>query len=126
MEGFKAAILLTAQAEVLESVTSGLQNLEVISVLADSVLRTAQNACLEMGTGRGHLVHIEAEDGQILARCFNQGTTPLATEEGKVHVHLVTILGNNANLGMAKMRLASVGNAAVAAIADAWREQEGV
>jgi len=126
VEGFKGAILLTAEGEVLESVTRGRQNLEVISVLANSVLRTSQKACLEMGTGRGRLIHIEAEDGHILARCFNQGTNPLATEEGKVHVHLVMVLGTNANLGMAKMRLASIGNSAVAALAAAWREQKGV
>jgi len=117
VEGFQGAILLTAEGEVLESVSKGRQNLEVVSVLANNLLRTSQKACLEMGTGRGTQIHIEAEKGHILARCFNQGANPLATQEGKVHVHLFMVLGANANLGMAKMRLASVGSSAVGALA---------
>jgi len=117
VEGFEGAILLTAEGEVLESVSTGRQNLEVISVLANSLLRTSQKACLEMGTGRGLQIHVEAEMGHILARCFNEGRNPLTTEEGKVHVHLFMVLRTNANLGMAKMRLASIGTSAVTAMA---------
>ena len=76
-----------------------------IGVLANNVLMNAQKASLEMGTGRGQQVHIEAEKAHILVRCLNEGTDPLKSQPGKAHIHTVLVLGPDASIGMAKMRL---------------------
>jgi DNA-binding response OmpR family regulator/predicted regulator of Ras-like GTPase activity (Roadblock/LC7/MglB family) len=78
-----------------------------IGVLANNVLMNAQKSSLEMGTGRGQQVHIEAEKAHILVRCLNEGTDPLKSQPGKAHIHTVLVLGPECSIGMAKMRLNS-------------------
>jgi len=86
-------------------------------VLANAVLINAQKASLEMGTGRGQQVHIEAEKAHILARCLNEGTDPLRSQPGKAHIHMVVVLTNDASIGLAKMRM----NSAIDKLAEDFR-----
>ncbi len=78
------------------------------SVLANSVLMNAQKASLDMGTGRGQQVHVEAEKAHFLVRCLNEGTDPLRSMPGKAHIHLVLVLKSDASIGMAKLKMNSL------------------
>lgn len=84
------------------------QHLKEVGILANNVLLNAQKASIEMGTGRGQQVHVEAERAHILARCLNEGTDPLKSQPGKAHIHMVLVLKNDASIGLAKLRLGSV------------------
>ena len=84
------------------------QHLKEVGVLANNVLLNAQKASIEMGTGRGQQVHVEAERAHILARCLNEGTDPLKSQPGKAHIHMVLVLKSDASIGLAKLRMSSV------------------
>jgi CheY-like chemotaxis protein len=117
VDGFKGAALFTPKGELLAQYGKDVANLEEIGILANNVLMNAQQASLDMGTGRGQQVHVEAENATILVRCLNEGTDPLASQPGKAHVHLVYVLDNTAPIGLAKLRL----GAAIQKVAEDFR-----
>ncbi len=110
IEGFAGAALYTPTGEALAMLVS--QNKEIdlktVGVLANNVLMNAQKASLEMGTGRGQFVHIEAEKAHIFVRCLNEGTDPLKSQPGKAHIHLVLVLTDDSSIGLAKMKINSI------------------
>lgn len=109
IEGFSGAALYTPTGEVLAMVQGEVANLKEVGVLANTVLLNAQKSSLEMGTGRGQQVHVEAENAHLLVRCMNEGTDPIRSQPGKAHIHLVVVvLKNDASIGLAKMRVNSV------------------
>ncbi|MDP1823595.1 MAG: response regulator [Archangium sp.] len=108
IEGFSGAAVYTPTGEVLALVQGDVANLKDVGVLANTVLLNAQKSSLEMGTGRGQQVHVEAENAHLLVRCMNEGTDPIRSQPGKAHIHLVVVLKNDASIGLAKMRMTSV------------------
>lgn len=108
IEGFSGAAVYTPTGEVLSMVQGDVANLKDVGVLANTVLLNAQKSSLEMGTGRGQQVHVEAEKAHLLVRCMNEGTDPIRSQPGKAHIHLVVVLKNDASIGLAKMRMNSV------------------
>lgn len=107
LEGFSGAAVYTPTGEALVTM-AGDHHLKEVGVLANHVLLNAQKASIEMGTGRGHQVHVEAEKAHIFVRCLNEGTDPLKSQPGKAHIHLVLVLKSDAAIGLAKLRVASV------------------
>jgi predicted regulator of Ras-like GTPase activity (Roadblock/LC7/MglB family) len=73
--------------------------------LANNTLINAQKASVEMGAGRADQVHVEGESSHIIVRCKNEGSDRVKPEPGKAHIHLVLVMGLDALIGMAKMRL---------------------
>jgi len=109
IDGFAGVGLFTPTGENLAMLAGSVTNLKEMGVLANAVLLNAQKASLEMGTGRGQVVHIETESGaQVIVRCLNEGTDPLKSQPGKAHIHMVLILKNDSGLGMTKIRANSV------------------
>jgi len=108
LEGFAGVSIFTPTGEALASLAGDGTHLKEVGVLANNVLLNAQKASIEMGTGRGQQVHVEAEKAHIFARCLNEGTDPLKSQPGKAHIHLVLVLKNDASIGLAKMRMNSV------------------
>lgn len=108
IDGFSGAAVYTPTGEALALLAGDATNLKDVGVLANAVLLNAQKSSLEMGTGRGQQVHVEAEKAHILVRCLNEGTDPLRSQPGKSHIHLVVVLKNDASIGLAKMRMNSV------------------
>jgi len=110
VDGFSGCGLFTPSGEQLAIFGAEGVNLKEIGVLANNVLMNAQKASLDMGTGRGQQVHVEADHAHILVRCLNEGTDPLKSQPGKAHIHLVLILKSDASIGMAKLKINSVIN----------------
>lgn len=108
VDGFAGVGLFTPTGESLGALVSGAAFKAEIGVLANNVLINAQKSSLEMGTGRGQMVHVEAERAHILARCLNEGTDPLKSQPGKAHIHMVVVLDSDASIGMAKLKMISV------------------
>lgn len=110
LEGFAGVALFTPNGEALTMLSeqSADVNLQQVGVLANNVLMNAQKASLEMGTGRGQLVHIVAQKAHILVRCLNEGSDPIKSEPGKAHVHMVLILKDDSSIGLAKMKVESI------------------
>lgn len=106
--GFVGVGVFTPTGEALAILAGEKDNLKTIGVLANNVLMNAQKASLEMGTGRGQLVHVEAEKAHIIVRCLNEGTDPLKSQPGKAHIHLVLILNSDEAIGMAKMKVGAI------------------
>lgn len=117
IDGFLGAACFTPTGEVLALYGGEKIDLKSIGVLANNVLLNAQKASLEMGAGRGQMVHVEGERSEILVRCLNEGTDPLKSQPGKAHVHLVLVLAKDSSIGMAKLRIGSV----IADLADSFR-----
>jgi DNA-binding response OmpR family regulator/predicted regulator of Ras-like GTPase activity (Roadblock/LC7/MglB family) len=117
VEGFLGAAIFSPQGELLAVSSVSKVDMEKVGVLANNTLLNAQKASLEMGTGRGQLVHIEAEKAHILVRCKNEGSDPVKSEPGKAHIHTALVLDKNGQVGMGKMRL----NAAVEELAEHFR-----
>lgn len=108
VDGFAGVGLFTPTGESLGALTAGNGFKVEIGVLANNVLINAQKSSIEMGAGRGQMVHIEAEKAHILARCLNEGTDALKSQPGKAHVHMVVVLSSDASIGMAKLKMSSV------------------
>jgi DNA-binding response OmpR family regulator/predicted regulator of Ras-like GTPase activity (Roadblock/LC7/MglB family) len=108
LEGFQGAAVYTPTGEELCMIGGGVANMKEVGVLANNVLMNAQKASLEMGAGRGQVVHVEGEKAQILVRCTNEGTDPLKSQPGRAHIHTVLVLKPDASLGMAKLKLGQV------------------
>jgi predicted regulator of Ras-like GTPase activity (Roadblock/LC7/MglB family) len=108
IEGFAGAGLFTPAGENLALLSGGTAFKAEVGVLANNVLMNAQKSSLEMGTGRGQQVHIEAEKAHILVRCLNEGTDPLKSQPGKAHIHMVLVLTSDASIGLAKMKVNSI------------------
>ena len=110
IDGFEGAGIFTPTGEALAVIKSPTSDhkLQSVGVLANHVLLNAQKATKEMGVGRGQLIHIMADDAQILVRCLNEGTDPLKSQPGKAHIHIVLVLKDEMSIGLAKMRLESV------------------
>ena len=110
IDGFGGVALFTPQGEpiaMVEASGSGF-DLQKIGVLANNTLMNAQKTSLDMGTGRGQLVHVVAEHANIIIRCLNEGDHPLESEPGKAHIHLVLILKDDSNLGLAKLKVKTI------------------
>lgn len=108
VDGFAGAAVYTPQGELLAMHGQDIGNLQDIGVLANNVLMNAQKASLDMGTGRGQQVHVEAENANIVVRCLNEGTDPLHSQPGKAHIHMVLVLKKDAPIGMAKLKMSSM------------------
>jgi len=108
IEGFSGAAVFTPTGEALAMLHADAANVKDVGILTNAVLLNAQKASLEMGTGRGQQVHIEAEKAHLLARCLNEGTDPIRSQPGKAHFHLVVVLKNDASIGLAKLRINSL------------------
>lgn len=108
IDGFVGAALFTPEGEMLLKYEMQESHLEIVGVLANSVLMNAQKASLEMGYGRGQFVHVQADNALILIRCLNEGKSPLRSEPGKSHIHLVLVVDDHSSLGMAKMEINKV------------------
>ncbi len=108
IEGFAGAGVYTPGGESLAVLSGGTGFTKEIGVHANNVLLNAQKASLEMGAGRGQMVHVEGEKANILVRCVNEGNDPLKSEPGKAHIHVVLALANDSAIGFAKMKLGSV------------------
>jgi CheY-like chemotaxis protein/predicted regulator of Ras-like GTPase activity (Roadblock/LC7/MglB family) len=106
LDGFAGAGVFNPTGEELALLPGSVTNIRDVGVVANAVLLNAQKASLEMGAGRGQVVHIEGEKSHILVRCMNEGTDPLKSQPGRAHIHAVLVLKPEASLGMAKMRLA--------------------
>ena len=117
LEGFAGVAVYTPTGESLAVLAGDGQHLKEVGVLANNVLLNAQKASVEMGTGRGQQVHVEAEKAHILVRCLNEGTDALKSQPGKAHIHLVLVLKNDASIGMAKLKI----NSAVQKLAEDFR-----
>ncbi len=108
IEGFAGAAVYTPAGEPLAMLQGDSQRLKEVGVLANNVLLNAQKTSIEMGTGRGQQVHIEAERAHVFARCLNEGTDPIKSQPGKAHIHMVVVLKGDSSIGLAKMRVNSV------------------
>jgi predicted regulator of Ras-like GTPase activity (Roadblock/LC7/MglB family) len=108
IDGFAGVAVFTPAGESMAVLSGGNGFKAEVGVLANNVLINAQKSSLEMGTGRGQQVHIEAEKAHILARCLNEGTDPLKSQPGKAHIHMVMVLTSDASIGLAKLRMSSV------------------
>ena len=108
LDGFAGAAVYTPTGEPMATLAGESQHLKEVGILANNVLLNAQKASIEMGTGRGQQVHVEAERAHIFARCLNEGTDPLKSQPGKAHIHLVLVLKNDSAIGLAKLRMNSV------------------
>lgn len=108
LDGFAGAAVFTPLGEELVLLPGSTTNIRDVGVLANNVLMNAQKATIEMGAGRGQVVHVEGEKSHILVRCMNEGTDPLKSQPGRAHVHTVLVLKPDASLGMAKMKLNQV------------------
>ncbi len=117
IEGFAGAGVFTPTGEPLALVSAGTGFSKEIGILANNVLQNAQKASLEMGTGRGQQVHVEAEKAHFIVRCLNEGTDPLKSQPGKAHIHMVLALTSDAAIGLAKMRV----NSTIEKLADDFR-----
>ena len=109
VDGVVGVAVYTPQGELLAHESTGsFANLKDAGVLANNVLMNAQKASLEMGTGRGQVVHVEAEQSNIVVRCHNEGTDPLRSEPGKAHIHMVVVMKPEAPIGLVKLRAGTV------------------
>lgn len=108
LDGFQGVAVFTPTGEELVVIGGSVTNMKEVGVLANNVLMNAQKASLEMGAGRGQVVHVEGEKAQILVRCTNEGTDPLKSQPGRAHIHTVLVLKPDASLGMAKLKLGQV------------------
>jgi len=109
VEGYLASAVFSPTGEPLATHTANANfNMAEVGVLANNTLLNAQKASLEMGAGRGQLIHIEADRAHILARCVNEGKDPVKSEPGKAHYHMILLLANDNAIGMAKLRLNQV------------------
>ncbi|MFA6148559.1 MAG: response regulator [bacterium] len=108
LAGFLGVGVFTPTGESLGILANDKTDLNTVGVLANNVLMNAQKASLEMGTGRGQLVHVIAEKAHIIVRCLNEGTDPLKSMPGKAHIHLVLILGSDEAIGMAKLKVGAI------------------
>ena len=106
IEGYLGSAVFSPTGEPLAThIAGGNLNMAQIGVLANNALLNAQKASLEMGAGRGQMLHIVGESAHILARCVNEGKDPVKSEPGKAHYHTILVLANDNAIGMAKMRL---------------------
>ena len=83
-------------------------NIELISALANNVLRTAEKASRDMGFGCSDFTFMQTAKTLVLMRCLNEGKNPLGPEPGKSHIHLVLLIDNPHSLGIAKMEISNV------------------
>lgn len=108
IEGFAGAAVLTPDGRVLQKCEPSDTNIEIISALANNVLRTAEKASRDMGFGRSHFTFMQTEKTLILTRCLNEGKNPLGPEPGKCHIHLILLIENINSLGIAKIEIGNV------------------
>ncbi|MGB5687145.1 MAG: roadblock/LC7 domain-containing protein [Candidatus Electrothrix sp.] len=108
IDGFAGAAVLTPNGRVLLKCEPTDINIELISALANNVLRTAEKASRDMGFGRSHFTFMHTEKALILARCLNEGQNPLGPEPGKCHIHLVLLIEKPNSFGIAKLEISKV------------------
>ena len=110
LDGFVGVGLFTPTGEslALMAASGDTTQFKDVGVLANNVLLNAQKASLDMGTGRGQLVHVEAENAHFLVRCLNEGSDPLKSQPGKTHIHMVLVLNDDTSIGMAKLKMAKI------------------
>ena len=92
-------------------------NLMEIAVLANNILVNAQKASQEMDIGGCKMIHIETDRIHLLARCLNEGQDSFMAYSDTVHIHMVLMLSCETDIGLAKMKMASV----IKSLADDFR-----
>ncbi|WP_339137579.1 MAG: roadblock/LC7 domain-containing protein [Candidatus Electrothrix sp. GW3-4] len=120
IDGFAGAAVLTPDGRVLLKCEPTDINIELISALANNVLRTAEKASRDMGFGRSHFIFMHTDKALILNRCLNEGKNPLGPEPGKCHIHLLLIIDNPDSFGIAKIEIGHV----IQALAEHFRSPE--
>jgi CheY-like chemotaxis protein len=108
IEGFMAVGIFTPNGEMAAQVNKSNLKLAEIGSLANDVLLKAQKATDIMNVGRGQVVHIDAPNAHVIARCFNENEDFTQSQSGKAHIHVVLLLSKDGNLAMGKMKLESV------------------
>lgn len=108
LEGFFAAGLLSPEGELIAQLDNNGMQVADLGALANDILLKAQKATEMMGVGKGQLVHVEAPGAHILIRCLNEMADPGSSAENCTHIHMVLALSRDGNIGMGKIRLASV------------------
>lgn len=108
IDGFMAAGIFTPNGEMAAEVNNSGLKLAEIGSLANDVLLKAQKATDVMNVGRGNVVHVEAPQAHVFARCLNENTDFSQSEAGKAHVHMVMLLSKDGNMAMGKMKMESV------------------
>lgn len=108
IEGFMAVGIFTPNGEMAAQVNKSNLKLAEIGSLANDVLLKAQKATDIMNVGRGQVVHIDAPNAHVIARCHNENEDFSQTQSGKAHIHMVLLLSKDGNLAMGKMKLESV------------------
>jgi CheY-like chemotaxis protein len=108
IEGFMAVGVFTPNGEMAAQVNISNLKLAEIGSLANDVLLKAQKATDIMNVGRGQVVHIDAPQAHIIARCLNEAENFSQTQAGKAHIHIILILGKEGNLAMAKIKMESL------------------
>ncbi len=108
IDSFAGAALLTPDGQILLKCEPTGSDIELVSSLANNVLRTAEKASRDMGFGRSHFTFMHTEKALILIRCLNEGKNPLGPEPGKCHIHLVFLIENPNSLGIAKLKINNV------------------
>jgi predicted regulator of Ras-like GTPase activity (Roadblock/LC7/MglB family) len=110
IDGFSGVGVFTPKGETLAllEAPNSKTKLSSVGILANNILLNAQKATLEMGAGKGEMVHVVGEKAHILVRCLNEGNDPIESEPGKAHFHLVLVLDNDSGIGLAKMRIESI------------------
>ena len=108
VDGFIAAGVFTSNGEMLAELSTSDMKLAELGSLANDVLLKAQKSTDIMGVGRGNLIHIIAPRANIIVKCLNENTDYAGNQAGRAHIHLVLILGTEANIAMGKLRVDSV------------------
>jgi len=98
MDGFAGAVLMTANGEILQVVSTDSSdiNLERAGIFANSILSTAQNSTINMKLGNGNnLVQVDTSAGHMVIA-------------GRSGINILLILATSSSLGLAKVMVVKV------------------
>lgn len=106
IEGFIGVGLFNSGRECMAVLAADPALIKRVGVLANQVFSDAEKVCTDAGAIT--MVHIEADNANILVKCHNENTDPLKSEPGRAHIHIVLLLSSLANIGLAKLRMSAV------------------
>jgi predicted regulator of Ras-like GTPase activity (Roadblock/LC7/MglB family) len=69
--------------------------------------------------GRGRFSQIQTDQVNILLYSYNEGSSAVVAEDGKLHFHTVLLLEQDSSVGMAKLKLKKFVRAAAMLLSDA-------
>lgn len=110
IEGFIGIGLFNSGRECMAALAEDPALIKRVGISANAVISDAERAWSEAGAGAITMVHIEAERANIVVKCHNENTDPLASMPGKAHIHVIMLLSSLANVGLAKMRMVGIIN----------------